>query len=532
MVSVRRCLSRSHRAAIVLACLCLLVALRVNDSEAQNDTPVEICSQLIASALEATEQFCQNTGRNQICYGHSLVQAEPQPALDDLPFHEQGDIVDAALLRALRVSSMNIDNGYWGIALMRLQANLPNTLPGQNVTFLLFGDVELASATTPTRTVNVVANTTLTVRTGPSNSSPPLNYLEAGQAAVATGRLQDMEWIRVRVPNAGLRDGWVHVSLITPLLGDFDNLEIVNLGATPPRYGPLQAFYLKTGATTATCDEQPVNGLLIQTPASAPEVTLAINDVEIALGSTIFVQAIPDELLTISTLEGMARITFGGVTQVAVAGTSVSTPLGPNLRAAGPPRPAQPYDRRLAGLAPLAALEYPVAAPPPLPASAVEQINTLVSQGEPLCGVTGLPPCSDTSISGHVTAKSATSLTVNGIDVQFSPNDPLLEEVEVGSYIGIDGVIEQDGSITPVDVVELPSAPASSPGSNSGADGDAAGSPNNNPGADDSSGPPPAAGNGFRGRGPDGQGPPGLRDDEPETRGNSGDNRGRGRGGS
>jgi hypothetical protein len=31
----------------------------------------------------------------------------------------------------------------WGMVLMRVQANLPDTLPGQNVLFLLFGDVEL-----------------------------------------------------------------------------------------------------------------------------------------------------------------------------------------------------------------------------------------------------------------------------------------------------------------------------------------------------------------------------------------------------
>jgi hypothetical protein len=43
---------------------------------------------------------------------------------------------------------MDETSSTWGVVMMRLQANLPDTLPGQNVTFLLFGDVELTSAVT------------------------------------------------------------------------------------------------------------------------------------------------------------------------------------------------------------------------------------------------------------------------------------------------------------------------------------------------------------------------------------------------
>ena len=41
---------------------------------------------------------------------------------------------------------MNASTGAWGVALMRIQANLPDTLPGQNVTMLIFGDVQIQNA--------------------------------------------------------------------------------------------------------------------------------------------------------------------------------------------------------------------------------------------------------------------------------------------------------------------------------------------------------------------------------------------------
>jgi hypothetical protein len=49
-------------------------------------------------------------------------------------------------MQSLVLSNMDETVSGWGIALMRLQADLPDTLPGQNVTVLLFGDVEIEDA--------------------------------------------------------------------------------------------------------------------------------------------------------------------------------------------------------------------------------------------------------------------------------------------------------------------------------------------------------------------------------------------------
>ena len=53
---------------------------------------------------------------------------------------------------------------------MKLQANLPDTLPGQNVTFLMFGDVQVTNAVTSGATISLIANGSANVRATPSTS--------------------------------------------------------------------------------------------------------------------------------------------------------------------------------------------------------------------------------------------------------------------------------------------------------------------------------------------------------------------------
>src|SRR5687767_6084973 len=107
------------------------------------------CPAMVQSALEVTQTLCATAGRNQVCYGNFLVTAEPQPGITDFRFERQGDIVSAESLQSLRLSAMDLDQGMWGVSLMRLQANLPDTLPGQNVTFVVFGDVEMVNRVSP-----------------------------------------------------------------------------------------------------------------------------------------------------------------------------------------------------------------------------------------------------------------------------------------------------------------------------------------------------------------------------------------------
>lgn len=104
------------------------------------------CPQIVETALAAADEFCADTGRNQACYGHIALTAGLRGDVEDFVFEQPGDRIDVVSLDTLRLNPMDIKTGEWGVALMRLQANLPDTLPGQNVTFLMFGDVEIRNA--------------------------------------------------------------------------------------------------------------------------------------------------------------------------------------------------------------------------------------------------------------------------------------------------------------------------------------------------------------------------------------------------
>jgi hypothetical protein len=101
------------------------------------------CAPQVVQALSRVQTVCGATARNQACYGNALIEAELTQ--NTTPFAQAGDIVPFVNLRSLRLLA-NAMTGDYGVALLQLQANLPDTLPGQNVTFLLFGNAELRDA--------------------------------------------------------------------------------------------------------------------------------------------------------------------------------------------------------------------------------------------------------------------------------------------------------------------------------------------------------------------------------------------------
>lgn len=100
--------------------------------------------------LLAVEQTCNAVERNEMCYVNNSLQTIPT-----LPnFAVPGDIGSLTDVASVSMSPFANNGADWGVALLQVQANLPDTLPGQNVTILAFGGVSLeanpvANATAP-----------------------------------------------------------------------------------------------------------------------------------------------------------------------------------------------------------------------------------------------------------------------------------------------------------------------------------------------------------------------------------------------
>ena len=292
------------------------------------------CPTIVQKALDTVSAQCGKTARGKLCYGNSTITAQFQSGVNNVHFGVPGDTVDVSAIKQFTLSGMSTTDNSWGVAEMKIKADLPDADPSQVVTMILFGNVQVTDASADAQTI--AATQTMTARQIGTTSQPT-------------------------APNVGLPTA-------TPLLSLFDQPTATPAGskkvstptATATRvaskptpttvpsggkglYSGLQAFYFQS-SDTAPCDQAPHDGILIQSPqGNKQRVNLIINGATISLGSTVYITAQPNKFLTINTLEGSAYVTVNGQTQTANAGQAVQVPLGANLRPSGASMLAQLY---------------------------------------------------------------------------------------------------------------------------------------------------------------------------------------------
>lgn len=100
------------------------------------------CQALIDKAIQASDDFCGNTGSNNACYGNTTLKADLVPD-STKRFSERGDKISVNELQRLTASPLKLENNEWGIAVFKIIANLPRSLPGETVTMVVFGNTTL-----------------------------------------------------------------------------------------------------------------------------------------------------------------------------------------------------------------------------------------------------------------------------------------------------------------------------------------------------------------------------------------------------
>jgi hypothetical protein len=355
----------SHTRKIVGLILLLgLVLVPASSISTAQDDGNQSCSAITRQAFETTKAICEGAERNEVCYGHIMLEASPQPNVKTFKFDTEGDIASVVDMASLRLSAMDTSTSVWGVALMRLEVNLPDKLQRDSVMVLLFGDIEI------TNQVDVVPSVTfpVTVKTDGSHArvrSTPggllISTLDNGDTVMATGRTEDGRWIRITLDNE--RSAWV-ASLLLDAKESLDTLDVVDPNSAI--YAPMQAFYMESAANDAACPEAPNSGLMIQTPEGVAQVRFLINEVDIQLGSTVFSQANAGQELTVSVVEGSALVTAKGVTRKATAGSQISVPLDANGVANGRPSLPRAYDWASVMALPTAYMDEPVETAQPI----------------------------------------------------------------------------------------------------------------------------------------------------------------------
>lgn len=258
----------------------LLLLLSVSTAFAQFT-----CPQLVEQALLAVDQNCAGVGRNEACYGYNRVEASFLNEVAEDFFNQPADTASVIDLQSIRTAPLDLGSGEWGVAVMSLQANMPNTLPGQNVTFILLGDTEVENAVAPDEAfvpsngipVTVTFPQGAALRSGPGDNFNVIFPVAAGTVLTADGLSPDGAWVRTAHND---RPVWARRTTLAddPAIAALPTLN--NELRTP-----MQAFYLRTGIGQPACEEAPDDILLVQGPEDI-EIELTVNGANVSLGSS------------------------------------------------------------------------------------------------------------------------------------------------------------------------------------------------------------------------------------------------------
>lgn len=360
---------------LVLVCLLPVFAALAQD---------EACTGLIEQAVSLVGQHCEATERNEACYGNLQIELTPQENAGELRFAAPGDRVSLLDVQALSLSALTRPDE-WGVALLRVQANLPDTLPGQNATLLLFGDVLLDSYEEQLLQFEVSSAGNVNLRSGPGTSYQVLGTLQFGDLMQASGRDDAGEWLFVTLEDGST--AWVFADL-TIISGDKMALSVVDpqFSTAVGRYGPMQAFYFTSGIGSADCAEAPRDGILVQTPSGVGEIELLVNEVSLRMGSTLYLTAQRGAFMHIAVLQGQAYVSAFDSTVYISSGARARVPLDAEGVAAGPPQVLSYNDAEVGTLQALAP-----ALPQPLeiaPALSPEELTALATT--PFSGMWGV----------------------------------------------------------------------------------------------------------------------------------------------
>ncbi len=299
-----------RRFVTILCLLITLSALAFSTQRGYTQDTGSNCPTLVKQALDAVGNFCSGLGRNTACYGFNRVNATFSGDVNEGFFSKPSDQTNLKLLQSIDTAALNETLKEWGVAVMSVQANIPNTLPGQAVSFILLGDVTVDNAVpadqavSPAATpINVSTLNQSNIRTLPTTNSNLLGSVAMGSPLSADAINPTKDWVRVVFNNA--TPGWINRALVKSD-GDLDSLPIFANDTKTP----MQAFYFKTGVGEPSCNKAP-DALVVQGPDKVG-VDITANGANIHIGSTIALRTIAGNQMQVFTIHGEA--TVNGVT--------------------------------------------------------------------------------------------------------------------------------------------------------------------------------------------------------------------------
>jgi hypothetical protein len=199
------------------------------------------CPALVEQALQEIGNNCSSLDRNSACYGFNRVESTFAEEVPEDFFTQPSDRADLTLVQTIQTTPLNLDTGDWGIAVMNVLANVPNTLPGAAVTFLVMGDAKIENdvdpetAILPSTPVSVTTTFTTVARSSPGNNSNSVGDIARGTELEADAHDVSGEWLRILVNE---RPAWIPLDIIDAP----EDVAALPVASATSR-SPMQSFY-------------------------------------------------------------------------------------------------------------------------------------------------------------------------------------------------------------------------------------------------------------------------------------------------
>jgi hypothetical protein len=267
------------------------------------------CPGMIQGALDDIGNNCGGLDRNSACYGYDSVMATFSDLRPADFFASPADRAGLVDLQGITTAPLDQALDQWGVALLSVQANLPDTLPGQSVVFMIVGGTQLENAVPPEQAFQTAgtANVTLTIGADlyfeADMTSQIVGSVPMGTSLTADAVSADGQWVRVVYQGT---PGWVTRQVIGT---DTDLSALATMG--PDTKTPMQAFYFRTGITGTECADAPTS-LIVQGPQNLM-VDITANGAEIQLGSTVALIALDVDPMTLRYLQDLYGDDIGSV---------------------------------------------------------------------------------------------------------------------------------------------------------------------------------------------------------------------------
>ncbi len=373
---------------------------------------INSCPALVEEALIAVGDNCANLDRNSACYGYNQVTAT---FLEEFPadyFSTPADRTSLVHLDSLVTASMDLANDRWGVAVMNIQANLPNTVPGQGVIMMLVGDAEVRNDVAPddaNEITDPISTATLQdtiLYTSPSPTAEAIATIASNEIVLVDGF--DSTLTRLRMVNDGVI-GWVDSTHVARLAA-MENLPII--GASRP--SPMQAFYLSTGIGQSECTEAD-SMIAVQSPENIT-VDLTVNGVDIRVGSLVTFKNLDQNIINLTVHRGGVTTVFGNTISAGQSAFGVVNPdptQGGTIIAWGDPVPASQNDLILGQTAQNGINQ-------------VAQNNGWVERSVEGASSESTPPQSSETESGEIIHIVAAGETLFGIGRQYDASLPAI----------------------------------------------------------------------------------------------------------